>query len=199
VAAVQGHETVVWLLLDKGADVNASAKDDGKTPFFRAVSKGHDAVARLLLERGANPEARDRVGQTPLHEAAKNGHAGIIALLLAHDVYAWGKDNRGLTPLDLARRSGKASAVQALEEALAGRKPLAPPPVAAASAPPTPRSAVDVPPSLSPKPKPGTHALVVGIERYRNALPPADFASRDAETMERYLVQAMGIPAHQVV
>ncbi len=220
-AARRGHEAVVRLLLEKGAAVNAATKDgvtplhvaaawvvrlllekgaavnaadkDGFTPLHVAAAGGREAVARLLLEWGADPVARAKGGVTPLHMAAEFGHARVIALLLSYDAYAGVPDDFGRTPLDVARKSGKASAVQVLEAALASRKP----PVVAAPAPPAPWSAVDVPPALSPKPKPRTHALVVGIERYRN-VPPADFASRDAATMERYLVQAMGVPAHQV-
>ncbi len=197
-AALEGHEAVARLLLEKGAHVNAATKD-GVTPLHGAAWKGHEVVARLLLEKGAHVAARNQDQRTPLHLAAEQGHAGIIALLLAHDAYVGVKDRTGETPLDVARRQGRASIVQMLEAALAG--PSAPPrlpSVAAPTRPAPPRSAVDVPPTGTPSPQPKAHAVVVGIERYRNALPPAEFAARDAETVETYLLRAMGYPAHQV-
>jgi ankyrin repeat protein len=64
VASVRGHEAVVKLLLDKGADVNAqggyygnalqAASSGGyKTPS----SGGHKAVVKLLLDKGAHSNA----------------------------------------------------------------------------------------------------------------------------------------------
>jgi len=40
--------------------------------------------------------------------------------------------------------------------------------------------------------------VVVGIERYRNTLPPAELAACDAETVEADLVRALGYPPHRV-
>ena len=51
-AAEMGHEAVVKLLLEKGADVES--KDDvGQTPLSWAARGGHKAVVKLLLEKGA--------------------------------------------------------------------------------------------------------------------------------------------------
>jgi ankyrin repeat protein len=47
---------VVALLLERGADVDASNKA-GWTPLIAAVLSGHTEVVRLLLERGADPHA----------------------------------------------------------------------------------------------------------------------------------------------
>jgi len=62
VAAEYGNTEAVALLLDRGADVNASALLDdsgvgGQTPIFHAVTQFNDwglPAAQLLLERGAN-------------------------------------------------------------------------------------------------------------------------------------------------
>jgi ankyrin repeat protein len=51
-ATRNGHEAVVKLLLEKGADVKS--KDGvGRTPPSRAAGGVHKAVVRLLLEKGA--------------------------------------------------------------------------------------------------------------------------------------------------
>ena len=49
-AACQGHEAVVRLLLERGADIEAKDRD-GRTPLQWAMRNGHEAVVRLLHER----------------------------------------------------------------------------------------------------------------------------------------------------
>jgi len=60
-------------------------------------------------------------------------------------------------------------------------------------------SEVDTVPSLSSKQRPNAHAVVTGISRYREKLPPADFADRDGVLMGEYLTKAMGFPEENVV
>jgi ankyrin repeat protein len=56
-AALNGHEAVVRLLVEKGADVEVK-NDDGRTALHRAAEKGHETVTELLLEKG--PTSRRR-------------------------------------------------------------------------------------------------------------------------------------------
>lgn len=42
------------------------------------------------------------------------------------------------------------------------------------------------------------HAVVIGVERYRQQLPAADFAASDARLVAKYLTQTMGFPAENV-
>lgn len=83
-ASTFGLETVVPLLLEKGADVDAKTKH-GETALQRAAENGHAAVARLLLDRGAEVDSEDFEGRTPLYLAAKNDHFMVIKLLLARN------------------------------------------------------------------------------------------------------------------
>jgi len=58
-AAYFGIETIVQLLLEKGADVNA-ADQGGWTPLYQASRIGHIDVVKLLLEKGADVNAADQ-------------------------------------------------------------------------------------------------------------------------------------------
>jgi ankyrin repeat protein len=48
---------VVWLLLEKGADINAQGGEYGNA-LQAASAEGHKTVVRLLLEKGADTNAQ---------------------------------------------------------------------------------------------------------------------------------------------
>jgi ankyrin repeat protein len=52
-AVLNGHEAVVGLLLEKGADIEFKDRRYGQTPLLWAAEMGHEAVVKLLLEKGA--------------------------------------------------------------------------------------------------------------------------------------------------
>lgn len=49
-----------------------------------------------------------------------------------------------------------------------------------------------LPPAVSPRPK--THAVVIGVERYRETLPRADYAANDARLTAEYFRRMLGVP-----
>ncbi|HMF27775.1 MAG TPA: ankyrin repeat domain-containing protein, partial [Candidatus Cybelea sp.] len=63
----------IQLLLDRGADVNATTAD-GRTALHGAALQGYDDVIRFLVAKGADLFAKDRKGFTPLDTAL--GRAG---------------------------------------------------------------------------------------------------------------------------
>jgi ankyrin repeat protein len=79
-AAWGGHEAVVQLLMDSGADVNAKT-EDGWTALHQAARGGHEAVIRLLIAGGADVNAKTEDGRTALHQAAYRGYEAGGALI----------------------------------------------------------------------------------------------------------------------
>ena len=113
-AAFFGHASSVRLLLERGADVHAAARNDMKVqPLHAAVAGRNLEAVAAILDRGADPNARQQAGYTPLMGAAANDREDIVDLLLA----------RGADP-SLASDDGKTAALVAREHghpALAGR------------------------------------------------------------------------------
>jgi ankyrin repeat protein len=115
-AARNGHETVVKLLLDSDI-VDADSKDgEGLTPLLYAARLGHEAVVKLLLEKGAELETKNTYGLTPLSCAAGNGHEAVVKLLLEKGAELETKDEDGLTPLLYAAANGHEAVVKLLLE-----------------------------------------------------------------------------------
>ncbi|KAJ5807643.1 hypothetical protein N7447_011099 [Penicillium robsamsonii] len=80
-AAREGHEAVVQLLLEHGADVNRRSRF-GWTALWWAAKRGHAGIARLLLGHEANVNLSSCNGQTSLMQAAGEGHLEVGQLLL---------------------------------------------------------------------------------------------------------------------
>src|SRR5436305_327922 len=80
-AAANGHEAVVKLLLEAKADVNAK-DESGQTALYHAAENGHEAVVKLLLEAKAEVNVGDKCGRTALYRAAADGHKEVVQLLL---------------------------------------------------------------------------------------------------------------------
>ncbi|KAL5042243.1 hypothetical protein BDW71DRAFT_200726 [Aspergillus fruticulosus] len=63
-AASNGYERVVSVLLDKGANIEAKDGSHLQTPLSRAARNGYYVVADLLLEKGADLESQDAEDNT---------------------------------------------------------------------------------------------------------------------------------------
>jgi len=83
-ACENGHTEVARLLVDRGAEVNATT--DGVTPLIFAAAKGDKKTVELLLSKGAHVNAKSRLGRTPLLAAMASpaaGHKEVAELLFS--------------------------------------------------------------------------------------------------------------------
>lgn len=124
-AVIAKFSPATKLLLEKGADVNAS-RGDGATPLILAVMNKNEEAIPLLLQKGADPNHKDEYGKSPLQyaqeidflkgavllkavgakvfpptviEAVKQGNAKLLRQLFLNGADANLRDSRGKTAL----------------------------------------------------------------------------------------------------
>ena len=92
-AAANGHENVVRMLVNSGVKVDL-LNESKNTPLRICVSfpgttkthtqtdwaafNGHGGIVKLLLEKGANPSIKNEFGRTPLDDAMSNEKDDIV-------------------------------------------------------------------------------------------------------------------------
>lgn len=118
-AAFFNHAECVQLLLERGADARAVARNEMQVQALHAaVADKAEAdalvVATLLLDHGAPVNATQQGGYTPLHEAAQSGHARLADLLLARGADATARLDDGRTPATVAAEHGHATLARRL-------------------------------------------------------------------------------------
>ncbi|OCL12311.1 hypothetical protein AOQ84DRAFT_159172 [Glonium stellatum] len=96
-AASEGYESLVKLLLGRGASANSKDFPIGTSPLMRASKRGHEAVVRLLLASGA--DTNHEGSQSALSLAAAGGHLSVAKLLIHAGAEPNLKDSLGYSPL----------------------------------------------------------------------------------------------------
>ncbi len=82
-AAECGHENVVKLLLEQGAELNSIDSEYGQTPLSWAAKNGYEGVVQLLIEAGAEANVQGgEYGKSALHWAADIGDKAVVHQLL---------------------------------------------------------------------------------------------------------------------
>jgi len=112
-AASGGYTEVGRVLLDKGADVNASPVPSSRdTALTIAADKGHYRFVELLLSRGAQVDVRNKKGNSSLWLAANGGHLDVVQLLYSAGADIDSQDNRRVSCLMAAFRKGHSKVVK---------------------------------------------------------------------------------------
>jgi hypothetical protein len=97
-AASEGHEDILSLLLEHGADLDGKGII-GQSPLHRASMEGALEAGKCLLDRGADINAQNDHGWTPLYYAAYFGQLGSTQILLEHGASVDAQTGDGETPL----------------------------------------------------------------------------------------------------
>lgn len=82
-ASGSGHMKLIELLMERGADPNASlSPSNGYRSVHQAVKAGHLHIVKALLAKGVEINSMAHDGSTPLHIAAECGNTEMGKLLL---------------------------------------------------------------------------------------------------------------------
>lgn len=107
-------ESLIKLLLARGADV-AARDSDQRTPLYYASScKNNKAVVSLLLEHGSEVDAKDVRGETPLFIASRWACCEVVTVLFQHGTDVNVVNDDGYTPLAYASERKDPSLVSEL-------------------------------------------------------------------------------------
>ncbi|VDN84547.1 unnamed protein product, partial [Brugia pahangi] len=113
-AATGGHDSLVELLITRGANIEHKDKK-GFTPIILAATGGHVNVVEILLNHGANIEAQsDRTKDTALSLACSGGRKEVVELLLKRGANKEHRNVSDYTPLSLAASGGYVDIVNLL-------------------------------------------------------------------------------------
>ena len=81
IAADNGHLSIIMILLNKGADVNAQGGGYGNA-LQAASFNGHEKIVQFLLNKGADVNAQGGEFGNALQAASWNDHEEVVQLLL---------------------------------------------------------------------------------------------------------------------
>jgi hypothetical protein len=115
VAAKYGHIEMVRLLVERGAEVDAT-EPGGFTALMLASFRGYREIAVTLLENGADMNVALEDGRTPLFAAVAKGAEDLVLLLVDRGADLQHEDARGWTALHHAAQLGHLAIVRLLLE-----------------------------------------------------------------------------------
>jgi ankyrin repeat protein len=189
-AVIKGHEVVVRILLDRGADADVLQKGMN-SPLVLADAFGHETIARLLIECGAEIHTKNHKGHDALFMAVLYGHATkglpwLVQLFTAKGMNLNHIDNSGSTPLHLCAEKNLARPVRMLVDSGADvnskhdKTQLTPLQIACNHAHPdveTVRSFLDKGAYPNWRDLQGRSAFELALRHQTNSAKPASFAS----------------------
>ena len=116
-AAYLGQKEVTEYLLEKGANVNAIAKNaTGFTALTGAIANNHVEVSKMLVRRGADVNHRYEGGASPLMEASMNGNLELVRFLLENGADPNARTSDGKTSMSFAKEKNHGEVIEALKK-----------------------------------------------------------------------------------
>jgi len=114
-AARTGNLEMAALLINAGAEVDATGEAGHTPPLSFAVLFNQLDMIRFLIEKGAEVNVRDGEGASPLDYAAWQGSLDVVAMLLAHGARLnESATQTGATPINEAAYRGHTAVIQYL-------------------------------------------------------------------------------------
>ncbi|XP_033115363.1 ankyrin repeat domain-containing protein 27-like [Anneissia japonica] len=115
VSALHGHDSLVALLLRRGANPNVRNSSHLQiTPLHIACKEDRPKVVQLLLNHGAKCNSKDARGNSPLHYCCLAGHLMCSTILIEHGANVKQANARGNVPLHEAARNNYVELVKVL-------------------------------------------------------------------------------------
>ncbi|KAJ6069108.1 NACHT nucleoside triphosphatase [Penicillium canescens] len=111
-ASYGGHEKVVQMLLDRGADVNAQGGLYGSA-LQAASLRGLEKAVQMFLDRGADVNSHGGMYGSALQAASLRGHEKVVQMLLDRDADVNAQGGQG-SALQAASSEGHEKLVQML-------------------------------------------------------------------------------------
>ncbi|KAK5098762.1 MAP kinase kinase kinase [Lithohypha guttulata] len=112
-AAYYGHDNIVRILLDAGANP-ANHNSFHGSALDLAAFRGRESIVRMLLAPGASVNSKGGSRYTALTAACSHGHLEIVSLLLAAGADVHALDRTGRSALVIAVRAGHKELVKML-------------------------------------------------------------------------------------
>jgi len=104
-ATWKNHETIVKLLLEKGATVDLPDYQ-GRSPLHEAAYYGYKNLVEAFLDRGHPIDALDNFQQTPIFRAVEAGRDEIVEILVQRKASLNKLDNDNVTVQHIAAFEG---------------------------------------------------------------------------------------------
>jgi ankyrin repeat protein len=115
-AAYLGHDDIVKLLLDAGADVSAVDPGMKATALHAAAYAGRTGAARLLIAHGIDIDRQGpKNGYTALHDAIWQGHVETARAIIDGGANLALETHAGETPLAFARAKHRREIAELIE------------------------------------------------------------------------------------
>ena len=113
-AARSAHLSIMQILIQHGADINAIYHRERQTSFHRAVETANHRAVAALLQLGANTDTQDINGKSPLMSCILRCMPNVFNAVLAETTDVNTRDNQGNTAMHFAATHGKVEMMQSL-------------------------------------------------------------------------------------
>ncbi len=114
--------SLVEVLLNANADINAFDRHHGTFGIIRAAQLGDVGLLKALVAAGRDVNVQKPTGEIPLISAARVGKTEAVQFLLDSGAKVDAQDSQGMTALALAAAWGHTNTVRVLERANANKE-----------------------------------------------------------------------------